>query len=75
MKEAGFDQIDILKCNIEGAELPLFQANVEPWLARTRSIYIQLHNRQAVEAAMAATGKFGFTCRAYRTLHIFHRRD
>jgi FkbM family methyltransferase len=75
MEEAGFDQIDILKCNIEGAEVPLFQDDFEPWLARTRSIYIQLHNRDAVDAAMAATGKFGFTCRAYRTLHIFHRRD
>ena len=75
MEDAGFDQIDILKCNIEGAEVPLFESDFEPWLSRTRSIYIQLHNRAAVDAAMAATSKFGFTCRAYRTLHIFHRPD
>jgi FkbM family methyltransferase len=75
MEDAGFDRIDILKCNIEGAEIPLFQSNFEPWLAKTRSIYVQLHNRAAVDAAMAATVKFGFTCRAYRTLHIFHQPD
>jgi FkbM family methyltransferase len=75
MKDAGFERIDILKCNIEGAEVPLFQANFDPWLARTRAIYIQLHNRSAYEAAMAATAKFGFSCRSYRTLHIFHKPD
>jgi len=75
MEDAGFDQIDILKCNIEGAEVPLFESDFEPWLSRTRSIYSQLHNRAAIDAAMAATAKFGFTCRAHRTLHIFHRPD
>jgi FkbM family methyltransferase len=75
MQDAGFERIDILKCNIEGAEVPLFEANYEEWLSRTRSIYIQLHNRSAFDAAMAATARFGFTCRAYRTLHIFHRPD
>jgi FkbM family methyltransferase len=75
MKDAGFERIDILKCNIEGAEVPLFQANFEPWLAKTRAIYIQLHNRAAYEAAMAATAKFGFSCQSYRTLHIFHKPD
>jgi FkbM family methyltransferase len=75
MEDAGFDRIDILKCNIEGAEVPLFESNSELWLSKTRSIYIQLHSRAAFDAAMAATAKFGFTCRAYRTLHIFHRPD
>lgn len=73
MRECGFDEIDILKCNIEGAEVALFASGFEPWLARTRSIYVQLHNRAAVDAAMSATRKFGFSCRVYRTLYIFHR--
>jgi FkbM family methyltransferase len=75
MQDAGFDRIDVLKCNIEGAEVPLFKSDFEPWLARTRSIYIQLHTPEAVELALAATQRFGFSCRVYRTLHIFHRSD
>lgn len=37
--------IDILKLDIEGAEIELFSANYENWLEKTNAIIIELHDR------------------------------
>lgn len=48
--ESGFDTIDILKVDIEGAEVELFKGDVS-WLSRVRSIAIEFHanSREASE--------------------------
>jgi FkbM family methyltransferase len=42
---AGQDKIDILKLDIEGAELEVFAAPCQSWLAKTGVIIIELHDR------------------------------
>ena len=48
--ESGFDTVDILKVDIEGAEVELFKGDVS-WLNRVRSIAIEFHadSREAAE--------------------------
>jgi FkbM family methyltransferase len=43
MQEQKIEQIDLLKIDIEGAELELFQASYAYWLKRTRIMVIELH--------------------------------
>lgn len=43
MHDQGIDIIDLLKIDIEGAEVELFQADYAYWLTRTRMLVIELH--------------------------------
>jgi hypothetical protein len=45
LRESGFDHIDILKLDIEGAEKELFREGWEEWLPKVRMIVIELHDR------------------------------
>lgn len=45
LKESGFDFIDVLKIDIEGAELELFSRDYETWLPKTKVLMIELHDR------------------------------
>src|ERR1700722_1343571 len=44
LEQAGADEIDIFKIDIEGAELELFTQNPDPWLSRTRYITMEIHS-------------------------------
>lgn len=56
LQELGLDTVDILKMDIEGAEIEIFQS--ADWIHRIRSLAIELHDRYrvgcsaAVDAAM-----------------------
>jgi FkbM family methyltransferase len=43
---SGQKNVDLLKIDIEGAELQLFSANTEEWLRRTRCLVIELHDTE-----------------------------
>ena len=45
MAERGWEQIDLLKLDIEGAELNLFSRGDRDWLRKVRMIAIELHDR------------------------------
>ncbi len=45
LKVAGSNEIDILKIDIEGAEIELFNCNFENWLEKSNLIVIELHDR------------------------------
>ena len=46
LKESGFDRIDLLKVDIEGAEKEVFGAdNVDEWLSKVNVLAIELHDR------------------------------
>jgi len=45
MKRYNRESIDILKVDIEGAELELFSSNYEYWLPRTKAIMIETHDQ------------------------------
>lgn len=42
---SGADAIDILKLDVEGAEVEIFGANYDNWLPKTKTIIIELHDR------------------------------
>jgi FkbM family methyltransferase len=44
MHQNNFETIDILKLDIEGAELEVFQSGYHSWLPKTRIIMIELHD-------------------------------
>lgn len=44
MKQFGYNEIDILKIDIEGSELEVFSENYEEWLPKTKIIMIELHD-------------------------------
>jgi FkbM family methyltransferase len=43
--EAGFDRVDILKIDVEGAELEVFSESAHEWLPRVDLIIIETHER------------------------------
>lgn len=45
LDKAGFDTVDILKVDIEGAELELFSQGAEAWLDRIKLIIVETHDR------------------------------
>jgi FkbM family methyltransferase len=73
LKEERAESIDIFKIDIEGAEEQLFSMDPDPWLARTRSIFIEIHSPAAFEAVIAATRRHGYSRFNYRELFIFKR--
>ena len=58
VRRAGFPRIDLLKVDIEGAELELFSRNTQDWLPGVQQLVIETHDRfkpvatAAVQAAM-----------------------
>ncbi|WP_375780245.1 FkbM family methyltransferase [Bradyrhizobium sp. ma5] len=56
---AGFSQVDILKIDVEGAELELFSQATDDWMGRIQAIIIETHDRfrpgseEAVRRALA----------------------
>jgi FkbM family methyltransferase len=45
MKQFGIAQIDVLKIDIEGSEMQLFESNYDSWLSKTKVIIIELHDK------------------------------
>jgi FkbM family methyltransferase len=68
--KASIDAIDVLKCDIEGAELNVFSEGCDEWLPKVRCIVIEIHSG-AHEAVMSATRRHGFQHRIFRELHVF----
>jgi FkbM family methyltransferase len=73
LREHGIDTIDILKCDIEGAETQIFLADPDPWLSRTRVLAIELHDAAARAAVLAAAARFGLRPRDHREVTVFSR--
>ena len=44
MREYNLERIDILKIDIEGSEIEVFENNTQFWLSRTRLMIIDLHD-------------------------------
>jgi FkbM family methyltransferase len=45
LTDSGFEQIDILKIDIEGSEKEIFSRNSENWLKKVKIIVLELHDR------------------------------
>jgi FkbM family methyltransferase len=44
LNQFNWERVDLLKIDIEGAELELFTSGYMPWLSRTRNLAIELHD-------------------------------
>jgi FkbM family methyltransferase len=75
LKLSSSGQIDIFKCDIEGAELELFSNGSEEWLPRVRNIAIELHTPECRQTVFSATSRLGFSSLQYRELYVFARTN
>jgi FkbM family methyltransferase len=63
LNNSGFDEIDILKLDIEGAEKEVFSHNYEEWLNKVNILIIELHDRMkegCSKAFFSAIKKYTF---------------
>jgi FkbM family methyltransferase len=77
IRDCGFENIDLLKLDIEGAEREIFGAGDLDWMNRTRAIMIELHDRfrPGCEAAfLNAARRFGFEITQQNTGNIVAQR-
>jgi FkbM family methyltransferase len=66
MKQAGWDDIDLLKIDIEGAEEDLL-AKDNQWLARVAAIIMEIHPNTTVERINGHLAPFGFFLERFGT--------
>ncbi len=52
------DEIDILKADIEGAEVQLFSKGCEAWLPKVHTLIIELHGKEIREQLVSKIGGF-----------------
>ena len=57
---AGGREIDLLKVDIEGSELEIFDNNSSRWLPKVRNICIELHGPDCEKAFLRALGDFDY---------------
>jgi FkbM family methyltransferase len=57
---AGSAEVDLLKIDIEGAELAVFGETANQWLLRVRGICIELHGPECHETFFNALSKFDY---------------
>lgn len=60
LKESGFDEIDILKIDIEKAEKMLFTGRYESWLNKVKNIVIELHDEECEEIFFKALSPYRY---------------
>jgi len=77
IKECGFEKIDLLKFDIEGAEREIFATGDLDWMNRTHAIMIELHDRfrPGCEAAfVGAARRYGFEITQQTTGNVVAQR-
>jgi FkbM family methyltransferase len=71
LQEHGRDRIDILKMDIEGAELEVILHNSEKWIPQTAVIVTELHGAKIAAECIRHLKRRGFSHERYRSLHYF----
>jgi FkbM family methyltransferase len=75
LRLANTKTIDILKVDIEGAELELFSYHPEEWLPAVRCLTVETHGPKEHEAVYSAMKPYGYVNKTYRNTHIFMRAE
>jgi FkbM family methyltransferase len=68
--QAGGGQVDLLKVDIEGAELEVFGKTAQTWLPRVRNICIELHGKDCEEIFFDALAGFDYELETVRELTL-----
>jgi FkbM family methyltransferase len=69
LADAGVDEIDVLKCDIEGAEAELF-AECRPWIGRVRTMNVECHHH-----TIDADGLIGLLDANDAGMRVTHREN
>jgi FkbM family methyltransferase len=69
MQRAGFERIDLLKVDIEAAEIEVFRA--AEWLDRVRTLVIELHGPECEQSVCAALGNYVYQAGRSGELSIY----
>jgi FkbM family methyltransferase len=73
MRESGIDSIDLLKVDIEGAEIEVFECC--PWIEKVRVMAIELHDRMRLEcSAVVKRAARDLRCDAEGEVTFFYRQ-
>lgn len=76
LQRMGWDQLDIFKCDIEGAEREVFGSNdADSWLRVVRSIAIETHGGDAAAIVRKALGRHDFRHAQHRELDFYTSRE
>jgi FkbM family methyltransferase len=70
-----FETIDILKLDIEGAELQLFSSHPEEWLPSVRCVAMEIHGPKIREAVYSTMMRCRFESKTFRGVHVFRRTE
>jgi FkbM family methyltransferase len=62
LDEAGWPRVDLVKMDVEGTELELFQAAAD-WLPRTGAVVLEIHPNTSPEEIHGLAAPFGFSIR------------
>jgi FkbM family methyltransferase len=60
IEKSGFEVADLLKIDIERAEIELFSRNFEKWLNKTKNIAIELHDRECEKVFFKALSGYDY---------------
>jgi FkbM family methyltransferase len=70
MERFQFPRLDLLKIDIEGAELPIFRDGDVSFLKDTRCVAIELHGAECETAFLNAIQRYGHTVSTQNELHV-----
>ena len=74
LRDAGWERLSILKCDIEGSEENLFGEKPDAWIELTDCILMEIHSPRAERLVYSAMARHPFAAARYRELHAFIRR-
>ena len=78
MEQNKWETIDILKIDIEGSEKDVFEENTDYWLPKTKSIFVETHDRMrkgSTDAVLNALKKYNFSFSTIDENLVFINRD
>ena len=70
------EKLDIVKLDVEGAEIEIFDDSSEKWLDRVNILIVELHDRHRMGCSVAVYGrlqKHGYRCKNYGENVIFYK--
>lgn len=73
LAEKGLKAFDIIKLDVEGAELEVLTSAYE-WMTEAKVILVEFHGMEIERQCVNFLAKKGFDCRVYRSVHCFTRK-
>lgn len=58
LENSGFKTIDLLKIDVEGAEVEIFSQNYQKWLGKVKNIVIELHDEKCEKTFLSALSEY-----------------